>query len=197
MSIILAIGAHFDDVEVGVGGTLLKHINNGDEVIISVTNSDEFRTGDINMRHREQLDALNVLGIAESQLALFKTDDNVSDVVSTLDRLNPDVVYAMYESDTHQAHRRCSHIGHSVGRKLATQIVFYNSGTSYDFLPNMFSIISFDFKQKLLMCFESQVKLNAIDIDIIQRRESYWSSLVSETPGYAEGFMIKKMIYEV
>jgi len=103
----------------------------------------------------------------------------------------------MFELDTHQAHKRSSYIGQAVSRKLSTQVVFYNSGTSYDFLPNIFSIISFNFKQKLLECFRSQIELNAIDIDIIQRRESYWASLISETPGYAEGFMIRKMIYEI
>ena len=29
---ILAIGAHFDDVELGCGGALSKHVQNGDDV---------------------------------------------------------------------------------------------------------------------------------------------------------------------
>ena len=198
MKRILSLGAHYDDVEIGAGGTLLKHVTAGDEVYIAITSSDEYRTGEPILRHREQLRSLNMLGISDMQLLLFDTNDDVSDIVGVLDGLNLDIVYTMFELDTHQAHRKCSHIGQSVGRRLSTQVVFYNSGTSYDFLPNIFSMVPFDFKQKLLKCFESQIELNAININIIQRRESYWASLITERPNsYAEGFMIRKMIYEV
>ncbi len=198
MKRILVLGAHYDDVEIGAGGTLLKHTNAGDEVYVAITSSDELRTGPPSLRHGEQISSLSMLGIKHTQLLLFPTEDDVSDIVCTLDALNPDIIYTMFELDTHQAHRKCSYIGQSVGRKLSTQVVFYNSGTSYNFLPNIFSMISFDFKQKLLECFRSQIKLGAINIDMIQRRESYWASLITERPNsYAEGFMIRKMIYEV
>jgi LmbE family N-acetylglucosaminyl deacetylase len=194
---ILALGAHYDDVEIGVGGTLLKHVNTGDKVFIAITDSDEFRTGDVNIRHREQLDSLNMLGIDKQHLLLFKTNDDMSDVIGVLDKLKFDVVYTMFELDTHQAHRRCSYIGQSVGRDLPVQVVLYNSGTSYDFFPNVFSIIFFDFKQKLLSCFKSQIEVAAINIDIIQRRESYWTSLITEEPIHAEGFIVRKMMYSI
>ena len=197
MAKVLAIGAHFDDIEIGVGGTLLKHVNNNDEVFVAITSSDEIRTGDVVMRYQEQLESINMFGIKEQQLLLFKESDVISDIVGILDKLKADVVYIMFESDTHQAHRRCSYIGQAVGRKLATQLIFYNSGTSYNFLPNVFSIISFEFKRKLLQCFRSQIELNVINIDIIKRRESYWASLVSGKELYAEGLMVRKMIYEV
>ena len=197
MKKVLALGAHYDDIEIGVGGTLLKHMLAGDKVFIAITSSDEHRTGDAINRRKEQIEALHLLKIPERNLFLFLCDQNNFDIVGILDKLQPDVLYTMFELDTHQAHKRSSYIGQAVSRKLSTQVVFYNSGTSYDFLPNIFSIISFEFKQKLLECFKSQIKLNAIDINIIQRRESYWASLISETPSYAEGFMIRKMIYEI
>ena len=198
MKKILSMGAHYDDVEIGVGGTLLRHVNSDHEVTIAITDSDEFRTGDINMRYQEQLNSINMLGVDKNRLLLFKTDDDLADIIGVLDKLNFDVIYTMFEFDTHQAHRRCSHIGQAVGRDLPIQVVFYNSGTSYDFSPNAFSIISFDFKQKLLKCFKSQIALGAINIDIIQRRESYWASLITEkNDSYVEGFIIKKMVYEV
>lgn len=53
MKKILALGAHYDDVEIGVGGTLLKHVNNGDKVFIAITDSDESRTGDLIIRYQE------------------------------------------------------------------------------------------------------------------------------------------------
>jgi LmbE family N-acetylglucosaminyl deacetylase len=194
---ILALGAHYDDVEIGVGGTLMKHLSAKDEVFIAVTNSDEHRTGDVNRRYGEQLDALKVLELQENRLLLFKDTDELSVVIGSLDTLRPDVVYTMFELDTHQAHRKCSHIGQSVGRKLSIQLVFYNSGSSYNFYPNVFSIIDFEFKKKLLRCFQSQIKLKAINLDIIQRRESFWASVITEDAVHAEGFVVRKMLYEV
>jgi hypothetical protein len=84
-----------------------------------------------------------------------------------------------------------------VGRKLPIQVIFYNSGSSYDFHPNSFSIIDFNAKEKILNCFQSQIKLSAINLDIIQRRESFWASIITEEAVYAEGLIIKKMLYEV
>lgn len=195
---ILVLGAHYDDIEIGVGGTLFKHVIVGDKVFVAVTASDETKTGDPKLRYEEQSNSISILGIDKKDVSLFNINDDISDIVAYLDKLKPDILYTMFEFDTHQAHRKCSYIGQAIGRKLSTQVIFYNSGTSYDFTPNAFSMISFDFKQKLLKCFESQIALNAINIDIIQRRESYWASLITDAPNsYAEGFVIKKIVYEV
>lgn len=194
---ILAIGAHFDDIEIGVGGTLIKHIDNGDSVYLAITDSNETRTGEPNFRLGEQKRALQVLNIPEKNLLLFKMEQNISEIVADLDMLKPTIIYTMYENDTHQAHRKASHIGQSVGRKLTTQVIFYNSGTSIDFSPNIFSIIDFETKQDILKCFDSQINLKAVNIDFIKRRESYWASLITDKQVYAEGFVIRKMIYNV
>ena len=39
---VLAVGAHFDDVELGCGGALAKHVRNGDNVIVFIATSSEF-----------------------------------------------------------------------------------------------------------------------------------------------------------
>ncbi len=194
---ILAIGAHYDDIEIGIGGTLRKHVENSDNIHIAVLDSNEHRTGDTDIRLIEQFEALSLLGIDSSALKLFNTDDSISEIVSILDKINADIIYTMFELDTHQAHRRSSYVGQSVGRRLSTQLIFYNSGSSYNFSPNLFSIINFEFKQKVLKCFKSQIKVRAVNINAIERREAYWASLITEKPVYAEGLVIRKMIYEV
>ncbi|MFH1092491.1 MAG: PIG-L family deacetylase, partial [Pseudomonadota bacterium] len=40
---VLALGAHFDDVELGCGGALIKHARRGDEVTIFVVTDSAFR----------------------------------------------------------------------------------------------------------------------------------------------------------
>lgn len=197
MQRVLALGAHYDDIEVGVGGILHKHICKGDEVFMAITSSDEYRTGKIDLRYEEQLEALTILGVPTDNLLLFNEHDNISGVIGKLDLLKIDNVYTPFELDTHQAHKRCSYIGQSVGRKLPIQLGFYNSGSSYNFQPNAFSIIDFNFKYRLLNCFKSQIELNAINLSIIQKRESYWASMITNEDTYAEGIFIRKILYEV
>ena len=36
---VLAVGAHFDDVELGCSGTLINHAQNGDQVFVLVISS--------------------------------------------------------------------------------------------------------------------------------------------------------------
>jgi len=194
---ILAIGAHFDDIEIGIGGTLFKHIDFGDNVYLAITDADEDRTGDVANRLEEQYSCLNLLNIPKESLLLFAHNDLHENIVFELDKLKPDIIYTMYEHDTHYAHTKASNIGQAVGRKMYTQVIFYNSGSSIDFSPNIFSIIDFNKKQDLLNCFKSQIELGAVKLNFIERRESYWASLITDTYKYAEGFVIRKMLYYI
>jgi len=196
--IVLAIGAHYDDIEIGIGGTILKHIAKGDKVLIALTSTDEIRTGDPKKRLQEQIKALDMMSISRSNLLLFNTKMEYSDVVQELDNLNPNIIYAPYENDTHQAHRLSSKIAQSVGRKREITTIFYSSGSSIEFYPNLFSFIDITKKIKIIKCFESQIKCRALNLDKRKKIESYWASIVSDDENaYAEGLIIKKMIYEM
>jgi len=54
MKKIVAIGSHYDDIELGCGGTLLNHIIKKDSIRLYVTNCDEHLTGHPMMRYEEQ-----------------------------------------------------------------------------------------------------------------------------------------------
>ncbi len=66
---ILAIGAHFDDIELGCGGALAKHVANGDSVYAYVaTKSGFINHQNIEIRsdgiaNKEGEDAMKVLGV--------------------------------------------------------------------------------------------------------------------------------------
>lgn len=196
--IILAAGAHFDDVETGVGGTLLKHIKNGDTVKIVIMSSDEFRTGDPKERLIEQINCINCMGLQETNLILYNMKMDQSDIIYQLDLMKFDLIYSPYENDTHQDHRRCSQICQSVGRKRNITTMFYYCGSSIDFYPNLFSFIDIDKKDEMIKCFGSQIKSGAIHLDRRKKMEAYWASLISnDENSYAEGFKIRKMIYEI
>ena len=45
-----------------------------------------------------------------------------------------------------------------------------------------------------MQCFESQIELKAISIDIIKKKNEYWATLLTEDTGqYVEGFVARKM----
>ena len=195
---ILAMGSHFDDIEVGISGTLLKHSANGDNIKIAILSSDEDRTGNPKIRLNEQMESLKLMGIPTKNLILIGMKDNYSDIVKLLDEIKPDVIYAPYKNDTHQDHRRTSKIAQSIGRKINITTIFYSAGSSINFYPNLFSIINVDKKMEILKCFKSQIKCKAINLNRQKKNESYWGTFVSEDKYvYAEGLIIKKMIYQI
>lgn len=196
MKRILALGAHYDDIEVGCGGTLLKHVEHGDEILFGITSSDEYRTGDMKHRYQEQILSAGILGVEFENIYTFSYHEEVHDIVGRMDNLNPDVIFVQHEFDTHQDHRRASIIGQALGRKRTITTVFYDSGSSYNFQPNVFSMINFDEKYKLMRCFKSQIELGTINLDIIKKKNEYWATLLIDEPNrYAEGFMVRKMLW--
>ena len=191
---ILAIGAHYDDVELGCGGTLLNHIRNGDDVWLAITRSDETRTGNMTVRFREQLKAAKLLKIQPNHIMRFEEGYGFSNIVGELDRIEADIIFTHFEKDTHQHHRHASQMGQAVGRKKHMTTVFYDSGTSYDFHPNLFSFIDMKQKLNLINCFGSQLACGAINVDIAERKAAYYASLISSGEDeYAEGFVVRKM----
>ena len=191
---ILAIGAHYDDIEIGCGGTLMKHISDGDEIYYAITSADEYRTGPPEERLIEQCDVLKRMGIQTTAMTLFSYKDELHTIIGSLDSLNPDIVFTHFENDTHQDHVRASIIGQAIGRKRGTTTVFYDSGSSYNFSPNVFSMIDFEEKMYLLEFYKSQIHAEAINLDIIKRKNAYWSTIITNNPTeYAEGFVVRKM----
>jgi len=192
---ILAIGAHYDDVEMGCGGTLMKHSRIGDSVIVAITSSDDPFAGDIVVRLEEQEESNKITGF---NCSLFKRSISIETIVGILDRIRPDILFYMHDRDTHQDHIRAHRIGAAVSRKKLITSYVYDGGSSYEFYPNIFSLIEFSEKEKLIQCFKSQISRGTIKIDIIKKKEMYWASLVSSVPeAHAEGFLAKKMIYRI
>jgi LmbE family N-acetylglucosaminyl deacetylase len=200
MKRILAIGSHFDDIEIGCAGTLYQHVQKGDDIYVSILNADENKTGDPTYRLAEQKRSLEKLDIDFSHLILFNGFKVYNDyeIISKLDEIRPDIIYIPWEKDSHQDHRRCFKIGQSVGRKRYISTLMYHCGSSIDFKPNLFNMIDWNKKIDILNKFETQIFHGAINIDIIKAKERYFATLISDKEDkYAEGFIARKMRYMV
>jgi len=113
---VLAVGAHPDDVEFSCAGTLLKHIQEGDNVtILHMTNTGykNLLTGEVlrtsKQSQKEAKDAADILGCNVIQLDFVeqKVPFNVDSVVAiekVITELNIDTIYTHSKLDCHQDH---------------------------------------------------------------------------------------------
>ncbi len=112
---ILVFGAHPDDAEIGMGGTISKHARAGYRVVIcDLTHAEMSSNGTIESRSLEAAEAGRLLGLAErSNLGLpdrglREEPKQIEQVVRELRRLRPRLVFAPYWQDRHPDHVMCS-----------------------------------------------------------------------------------------
>jgi hypothetical protein len=185
------LGAHFDDVEIGMGCTVMRHIADGDDVFFIITSSDDNLSGDANNRLSEQCNVLDFWGCDRNQLFCFGGECLISEIVNQVDLLKPDIIYTHYYQDTHQDHVRCSRIGLAASRQINTSLFFYGGRSSFGFVPNFFNMIDFPTKEKMLLFFRSQIERKTVEIDAIKIIHSYYG-MIFFGGGYAEGFIVFK-----
>lgn len=160
---ILAFGAHPDDIELGCGGTLLKHVKAGNNVYVCVLSRGE-AAGDPNRRAHEQEEAAKRMGAKELiwgnwiDTRFEVTKVSIDFVESVVQKVKPYEIYVNYTEDTHQDHRVLAQCVLSATR-YNKRVLFYEDYTSTNFQPDIFVDIEDVLDQKLhvLKSFESQV----------------------------------------
>lgn len=112
---ILIFGAHPDDVEIGMGGTILKHTQQGWRVgICDLTLAEMSSNGDVETRQHEAAIAGHILGLSSrSNLNLpdrgLRMDrEQIDAIVAEIRRWRPRIVLAPYWEDRHPDHVMCS-----------------------------------------------------------------------------------------
>lgn len=131
---ILAIGVHPDDVELGCGGTLLKHIADGRKVgILDLTQGELGTRGSAELRLQEADAAAQVLGVhMRENLGLadgFFQNDEASqrEIIKVLRKYQPEIVLANAPKDRHPDHGRASKLAYDACflsglRKIETEL---------------------------------------------------------------------------
>jgi len=170
---ILAIGAHPDDIEFGVGGTMAKMAKDGHNIFFFIMTLGG-NSADHKAREEEAVEAANILGV--KNVILGKVDShqltcdrkNIKLIEEAIDSINPDIIYLPYPSDTHQDHRNITMCALSAARRFS-KIYFYETPTTLqDFIPQKYVDIGnhiFD-KMRALRAHATQHTkyfLNAVD----------------------------------
>lgn len=114
---LLVIGAHADDAEIGMAGTIAKHTAAGLKVgICDLTQAEMSSNGTVESRKEEARKAAEVLGVEmRSNLGLPDrglrlTEDQIAAVTAEIRRCSPDIVFAPYPEDRHPDHVACGRL---------------------------------------------------------------------------------------
>ncbi|WP_152393926.1 bacillithiol biosynthesis deacetylase BshB1 [Paenibacillus guangzhouensis] len=111
---ILVFGAHPDDAEIGMGGTIAKHTKAGQRVgICDLTFAEMSSNGNVELRQQEAQAASQVLQLAERSIlglpdrGLRSVPEQIDPIVAEIRRLRPRIVFAPYWEDRHPDHIQC------------------------------------------------------------------------------------------
>ncbi|MFD0694798.1 bacillithiol biosynthesis deacetylase BshB1 [Paenibacillus sp. GCM10027628] len=114
---ILIFGAHADDAEIGMGGSIAKHTAAGLRVgICDLTYAEMSSNGNVELRKEEAEQAASILGLAmRSNLGLPDrglsiSQEHIERITLEIRKHKPRIVFAPYWQDRHPDHIACSHL---------------------------------------------------------------------------------------
>ena len=174
MSKVIVFAAHPDDEVLGCGGTIVKHVKNGDEVsVVFMTNGEGSRPSKeqkVNLRNSETAKAKKILGYKKSfycnhpdnqmdKIPLLKIIKGIEKIIN---QIQPEIIYTHHFSDLNIDHAitsravitACRPIPASKVKKIyAFEILSsteWDYGNSKKFSPNYFNNIEFEIEKKLI-----------------------------------------------
>jgi len=171
---ILAIGAHFDDIELGCGGAIARHVARGDQVYVYVATDSGFANQKKEMvrsskvARKEAEEAMRVLGVKELICGPFKTlelefvDELNVQILNIVTNNNIELVYTHWSDDVHHDHyalaRASLHGCRHVQRMLMYRSNWYHSTS--DFRGNFYIDISeyWNIKQQAIEAHKSEME---------------------------------------
>jgi bacillithiol biosynthesis deacetylase BshB1 len=168
---ILIFGAHADDAEIGMAGTIAKHTAAGLKVgVCDLTRAEMSSNGTVERRTEEAEQASRVLGLScRTNLALpdrglYLTPEHVQAVTAEIRHHSPRMVFAPYWEDRHPDHVNCS--------KLVQEAVFNAKLRNY--MPDMPAVQV----KELYFYFINDIGPTDLIVDITEHYEQKETSLL-------------------
>jgi N-acetylglucosamine malate deacetylase 1 len=199
---ILVFGAHPDDIEIGMGGTIAKLSNMGYRVKLIIAVLPNFTQND--KKEERKLEAINsskIIGSMEPDFLDLSPGEMIHNrkLIGIIDKYvseyAPKAVFTQWIGDSHQDHQILTKSVIS-GSRDTTDLFMYETTipggiTEQAFRAQLFIDISdyIDFKKSALECFHSQqLRCGPIWIDSIIGRAAYRGYQLNCK--YAESFEI-------
>ncbi|MDP9489082.1 MAG: PIG-L family deacetylase [Thermoproteota archaeon] len=202
---ILVFGAHPDDLEIGMGGTIAKLSAMGYEVQSIIATLPNFVKSDTKEgRKTESMLSAKVMGCKPPVFLDLSPDEMIfgrkfiSLIDSLVTKYKPDSVFTQWYGDSHQDHQILTKSVISACRDQDNLFMYETTIpggiTENSFRPQLFVDISetIDTKKNALECFESQfLRCGEIWIPAIIGRCSYRGYQINSK--YAEAFEVVKV----
>ena len=208
---ILFIGAHFDDVELGCGGTIKYFTKKKDIVKILVVSNSEIKNiknkniiRNKNKAKQEFLKSITVLSVKDFSLLNFKTnaiefnDKLISQIRNEIDNFKPHLIFTHWDKDVHQDHRAIGQATLSAGRHVKSILMYQSNNyiSEEEFNGNLFIDISkyFNHKIKSIKCYKSELKrVNNNWLSKIKSKNMENGNKINVK--FAENFKVIKLLY--
>lgn len=217
---ILAFGAHADDVEIGMGGTIAKYAQMGKKVLIcDLTKAEMSSNGTVDQRIEEANRAAEILGVKRISLnlpdrGLYMKDEYIKEIITIIRKYKPTLVFVPYIVDRHPDHGNAARLVEEAVFSAGVRKVMGNESTGAHHVQNLYYYmingfhkpdfvidISEQMKQKIdsLQAYQSQFIKSDSNVDTplvngyietVEARERMFGKEVGVK--YAEGFIAKK-----
>jgi LmbE family N-acetylglucosaminyl deacetylase len=202
---IIAFGAHPDDIEIGMAGTVAKLTGMGYDVKLVIATLPSFvKTDTKEQRKKESTMSAKVMGCKTPEFLDLAPEEItfnrsfVTRINEIIQRCDPDAIFTQWIGDTHQDHRILTRAVTAAARDLNNVFMYETTipgGISENaFRPQLYIDISeaLDIKRNALHCFDSQkIRCGPLWIDAIVGRCSYRG--YQKNTKYAEAFEVIKV----
>jgi LmbE family N-acetylglucosaminyl deacetylase len=199
---VLAIGAHLDDVHLGCGGTLVRHIARGDRVTVLVMTGGRPGPLEDTSPSGRELPTTDALG-AELLRGGFRDGavpsgaEAVTVVDDAIRRTEASLVYTHAPDDAHHDHRSTSIASLAAARRVST-VLYYETPTTQHFQPTLFVDVqeSLEKKLELLRTDRSLVLCDgAIDLEAVIAQARFRGS--QSRVSHAEAFETARFVWDL
>jgi LmbE family N-acetylglucosaminyl deacetylase/ActR/RegA family two-component response regulator len=181
LEVVLAVGAHPDDVEIGCGGILGRHVAAGDQVAVLTMTGGE-QGGEVAMRAIESQRAAEILGVRLFHADLVDTSvseggETIATITQVIEEVQPTTVYTHTARDLHQDHRNVHHATLVAARGVPRIYCYQAPSTTIEFRPTRFVTIDgfLDRKLEAIEAYASQVAVrDYLEPDLLRATARYW-----------------------
>jgi len=207
----MVISVHPDDETIGCGGTILRHIHDGDKVsVVFVTNGNSQQKDTIDtVTDAYPIEKSFQLGLEE----IFLENKPLVNIISVLGKVisdyEPEILYIPNRSDVHSDHRtiflalqacfksfRSPFIKKILMMEVISETDFSPALPENMFIPNVFIDISdfYEKKESILSIYKDELlkKHQTRTISAVRALNRYRGSIINTK--YAESFMLIKEI---
>jgi LmbE family N-acetylglucosaminyl deacetylase len=197
--VILALGAHPDDIELGCGGTICAATRAGKKVIAIFLTKGEL-SGNPEQRCLESKEALNRLGVKEVVFGNFPDTEipnsrqAINFLESFYDEFKPKTILTHSVNDMHQDHRQVGWLCMAAYRNAPRILAYETPRVTANFSPTYFVDISDCVKDKweALKCHCSQKSKRYLTYESMVNLTSFRGSQVNLS--YAEAYEVIRYV---